>query len=202
MSLPISQARRWDVSQVEDACPTPTLPAQEIEDFVVNEIRKLAKDPELAKQVFAEASRQQKKLVPKLEAERKRLLKDKQAKGDEIRRSKIPVRGLLDAAGTNGRSAAFGVRPKVPFWGLAELEGVVCRIEGRAGEIDGELKSLRQNTIDPEDVAQKLAEFDGVWVVMHPAERVTLINALIHKVVCHPEGGIRFVFGSGADAFK
>lgn len=116
MSLPISQARRLDVSQVEDACPTPTLPAQSAsggEDFVVEQIRKLARDPELARQVFAEASRQQKKLIPKLEAERKRLLKDRPAKGEEIRRSKIPVRGLLDAAGTNGRSAAIGVRPKV-----------------------------------------------------------------------------------------
>ena len=70
------------------------------------------------------------------------------------------------------------------------------------GEIEGELKSLRDNAVDPDDVAQKLAEFEGVWEVMHPAERVALINGLVHEVVCNPGGGIRLVFGSGADAFK
>jgi hypothetical protein len=125
-------------------------------------MRKLARDPELARQVFEEASRQRKKLIPKLEAERRRLLKDKQSNGEEIRWSKIPVRGLVDAV-TSGRSAAIGERPKVLFRGLAELEGIVGRIGWRIAEIDGELDSLRGNIIDPEDVAKKLAQFEGVW---------------------------------------
>jgi hypothetical protein len=43
--------------QGRDACATPSPPAQEIEDFVVEQIRKLARDPDLARQVFEEASR-------------------------------------------------------------------------------------------------------------------------------------------------
>ena len=152
----------------KSACPTPTLPAQEIEDFVVSEIRKLARDPELLKQVFAEASRQQKKLIPKLEAERKQLLKDRQARGEEIRR-------LVDAVGTNGRSAAIGER-------LGELEGVVARIDGRIGEIDTELASLRGHSVNPEDVAMKLVEFEEVWEVMYPGERVQLVQSLIESI--------------------
>lgn len=155
-------------------------PAQEIEDFVVKEIRKLARDPELQQQVFEEASRQQKKLIPKLEAERKRLHKDRQAKGEEIRR-------LVDAIGTNGRSVAIGER-------LGELEGVVANIEERIGEIGTELASLREYSDDPADVAQKLVEFDGVWEVMQAAERVTLINSLVHEVVCGPGYGMQLVF--------
>ena len=67
---------------------------------------------------------------------------------------------------------------------LAELEAVVARIEGRVGEIDGELNSLRENAISPEDVARKLAEFEGVLDVMHPAERTTVIQSMIEAVTC------------------
>ena len=132
------------------------------------------------RQVFDEASRQQKKLIPKLEAERKRLLKDRQAKGEEIRR-------LVDAIGTNGRSAAIGER-------LAELEGVVARVDGRVTEIDGELASLREHCVDPEDVARKLAEFVGVWEVLTPQEQTRIVTLLIESIECGDidQVGIRF----------
>jgi hypothetical protein len=35
--------------------------------------------------------------------------------------------------------------------------------------------------------------------MLHPAERVALINALVHEVVCNPVGGIKLVFRSGND---
>jgi hypothetical protein len=60
---------------------------------VVDQIRKLARDPELARQVFEEASRQQKKLIPKLEGERKRLLKDKQDQGRGDQAVEDPCQG-------------------------------------------------------------------------------------------------------------
>ena len=156
------------LKQGRDACPTPNLPAQEIEDFVVEQIRKLARDPELVRQVFAEASRQQKAMIPKLESERKRLSKDKQAKGEEIRR-------LVDAMAAGKRSSAVAER-------LTELEGVIAKIEERVREIDAQLASLSEQAIDPDDVAKKLAEFEGVWAVLHPPEQLHLVRCLIGAV--------------------
>jgi len=154
---------------------------------VVEQIRKLAKNPELVKQVFEEASREQKKLIPKLEAEQKRLFKDNQSKSEEIRRSKIPVRGLVDAIGTNGRSAAIGAR-------LAELEGIVARIERRVAEIEAELTSLREHSVDPDDIAKKLAEFEGVWEVMWPSERSELIHQVMEAATCDGDGKVKIAF--------
>ncbi len=168
------------MKQGRDACPTPNLPAQEIEDFVVEQIRKLARDPELVRQVFNEASKQQKAMLPKLESERKRLLKDKQSKGEEVRR-------LVDVMAARKQSEAITQR-------LAEFEAVVARIEERVREIDAELASLQQSAIDPDDVAQKLAEFEGVWGVMHSFERGQLVHSLVEQLVCSPDGEIQVVF--------
>lgn len=148
-----------------DACPTPSLPAQEIEDFVVEQIRKVARDPELVHQVFTEATRQHRKLAPKLEKERKRLVKDRQAKGEDIRR-------LVDTVGTNGESTALGGR-------LAALEGVVAKIDRRVAGLDAEMKALRENAIDLDDVARKLAEFEGLWEVLGAQEQTALIQVMI-----------------------
>ncbi len=168
------------VRQGKDACPTPSLPAQEIEDFVVEQIKTLARDPELQRQVFEEAGRQQKAFIPKLESERRRLLKDRQAKSEEIRR-------LVAAIGVGRQSAAVTQR-------LAELEAVVGRIDGRAGEIDAELDSLRQRGIDSADVGRKLAEFDGIWEVLMPAEQTQMVQSLVETVTCGLERMITLRF--------
>jgi len=72
--------------QGRDACPTRSVAAQAIEDQVVGEIRKLARDPALIEQVFGEAIRQQAALTPRLEAERRRLLRERQQKQESIQR--------------------------------------------------------------------------------------------------------------------
>lgn len=41
--------------QGRDACPVPSLPAADIEEFIVGQIRRVARDPDLARGVFAEA---------------------------------------------------------------------------------------------------------------------------------------------------
>ena len=53
-----------------------------------------------------------------------------------------------------------------------------------AQEIEGELKSLWENVIDPDDVAKKLAEFEGVWDAMFPTERMALVQSMIDAVTC------------------
>jgi site-specific DNA recombinase len=168
------------MKQGRDACPTPNLPAQEIEDFVVEQIRKLARDPDLVRQVFNEASKQQRAMIPTLESERKRLLKDKQAKGEEIRR-------LSDAMAAGKRSSAITER-------LSELEAVTARIEERVREIDAQLASLQEQAIGPEDVAQKLAEFEGVWGVMHTVEQTQLVQSLIESIKFAGDGNAKIAF--------
>jgi site-specific DNA recombinase len=161
-------------------CSAPALPAQEIEDFVVAQIRKVARDPDLARQVFTEAAKQQRALIPQVKSEKTRLQRGKQAKGEEIRR-------LVDVIGSNGRSAAIGVR-------LAEVEAVVSNIDRRLAEIESEIENLERSAVDPGHVAQTLAEFDGVWDVMWPGERLALIHSVIASVTCNDRAGVSIEF--------
>jgi hypothetical protein len=77
---------------------------------------------------------------------------------------------------------------------LAELEVIVARIEGRGREVEAELNSLRENAIGPEDVAQKLAEFEGVWEVLHSAEQTLLVQLVIAAATCTDHDEVQFEF--------
>lgn len=159
-----------------DACPTPSLPAQEIEDFVVNEIRKVARDPELVKAVYEEACSQQKEHVEHLEAEKKRLQRQLQTKAEEAKR---PV----SAIGGKGKpfSAITGR--------LAEIEGSVAQTEDRISEIDRDM-TVVVNGLSANDVAEKLVEFEGVWEVMNPAEQIALVQSIVDTVDCNGSGDV------------
>src|SRR6266480_7290502 len=57
-------------------CPSPSVPAAEIEHFVLQRIRCIGTDPVLQQQVFAEAVRQDEVRLAELEAQRRTLEKD------------------------------------------------------------------------------------------------------------------------------
>lgn len=164
-----------------DACPTPSFPAQEIEDFVVNEIRKLARDPELQRQVFDEVVRQQKKMVPKLEKEQKRLQRDLQAKREEIKR--------LAAAIGAGETPMPSLTER-----LARLESVAANLDRRIAEIDCELREHRGLAASHESIANELSEFDGVWDVLTQAEQIQLVSGIVESIQCECDGRIDIQF--------
>lgn len=152
-----------------DAGPTPSLPAQEIEDFVVNEIRKLARDPVLQSQVLDEVVRQQRKLIPKLEKEQKRLQRELQAKREEMRRlataigaSKEPLESLTSR--------------------LAAIETTAAKVETRLAGIVGELTATQRAATSPIEISKSLMEFDAVWESMHPQEHTQLVNSVVHAI--------------------
>ena len=169
----------------KDACPAPYLPAQDIEDLVVGEIRKLARDDELARAVFQEAAGQQRALIPRLQTERQRLVRDRQAKSEQIQRL------LAVLATTDTPQPSVSER-------LAELEGIVGKLNGRLTEIDSELSALDQNCIDPDDVARTLAQFDELWDVLYPQERSRLVRSLISTITYEATGEVRIALNPGA----
>jgi site-specific DNA recombinase len=167
-----------------DACSTPSLPAQEIEDFVVEQIRKLARDPDLARQVFQEASRQQQSSIPLLKAERTRLQRERQHQAQEIKR-------LVTVIGAADRPS-----PSVTER-LSQLEESVATIDRRLGEIDSELHSIAQSTIDPGHVAATLAEFTELWDVLYPQEKTRIVHLMVERVVYGgDDDGIQLIFRS------
>jgi len=155
------------------ACSTRSLPAQEIEDFVVEQIRKLARDPDLIREVFQESIRQRQEQLTRLESERKRQTRKRQQKGEEIRR-------LVSAiAGTAGSSPALSER-------LAEAERQLANVDRRLQEIDAQTSTLRDQSIDLDGVTAALEEFEAVWGVMTFTEQGNLIRALVREAAYDP----------------
>ena len=133
---------------------------------MVEQIRKLARDPDLARQVFEEASRQQQALIHKLETERNRLQRERQAKSEDIRWLVAAIAAIeTPSPSVTGR--------------LAELEAICAGMGRRLMNIDSKPVALEQNRIDPDHVAATLTEFDRMWEVMYPTERSRLIRSLV-----------------------
>lgn len=168
-----------------DACSAPYLPAQDIEDLVVGEIRKQARDPELARAVFEEASGQQQALIPKLQAERQRLVRDRQGKSEQIQR----LLAVLASAETPQPSVSER---------LGELEGIVGNLSDRLTEIDSGLTALERNCIDLNEVTAALAQFDALWDVLCPQERTRLVRSLIATITYEATGEVRMALKPGA----
>jgi site-specific DNA recombinase len=162
--------------QGRDACATPSLPAQEIEDFVVEQIKKIGRDPELARQVFAEAAKQQRVQVRRLKAERKRLQRQRQQKGEEI--------GRLVAAIASSEQPLASLTER-----LVNLESAAGKIDERLTAIGSQLEAIKASVIDPDDVATALAEFEPVWEVLQPSERTRIVQLLIEAAEYDAQGG-------------
>jgi site-specific DNA recombinase len=165
-----------------DVCSTPSLPALEIEDFVVEQIRKLARDPDLAREVFEEASRQQQAAIPRLKAERTRLQRERQHNAQEIKRLVATV------AAADNPSPSLTER-------LSQLEESAGVIDRRLGEIDGEIAAVEQSTVDRGHVGATLAEFGEIWDVLCPQEKTRIVHLLVERVAYEgDQGGVQLVF--------
>jgi len=154
--------------QGRDACQTRSLPAQEIENFVVEQIRRLASDPDLAEQVFAEAAKQQRVRKRRLKAEQKRLQRERQHKGERIKElvavigaSPEPLASLTDS--------------------LRELESTIVRMDQRLTEISEELTTIDREKIDKDNVTAALSLFDPIWDELYPAEKARIVNLVIER---------------------
>jgi len=155
--------------QGKEACSTPSLPAQEIEDLVVEQIRKLANDPDMVDRVFTEAEKQRKAKIPRLKAEQKRLQRERQHKQERIKE-------LVAAIGKSSESISSLTES------LHELESAAARIDQRLTEIQTELAAINHTTIDRDDLTAALSAFGPVWDELYPAEKTRIVNLLIERV--------------------
>ena len=65
---------------------------------------------------------------------------------------------------------------------LAGLESAVQCLDQRLAAIRESLESLSCQAINREDVAAAMAQFTPIWDVLHPSERVRLVQLLVERV--------------------
>jgi site-specific DNA recombinase len=156
-------------------CPAPSVPAAEIEHFVLQRIRCIGSDSALRQQGFAEAVRQDEVRLAELDSQRRTLEKDLARWHGQERAQAGACRGE-DADG-----AALGF--------LADLQERIGTAEQQLVRAKEEMHALRRRRLDEGEVAVALEQFGPVWESLSPREQARLVQLLIEKVEHDGEAG-------------
>ena len=145
-------------------CPSKSIPAPEIERFVVDQIRAIGRDPGLVAETLNHARHQVQVSLDSLAEERHGIQKD-------LGRADCEIRALA-AAGTGEGTAAR----------LADLHERFRLAEGRLTAIRLETSRLEAELIDEGEATKALQQFDPVWTALSPREQARLLELLIERV--------------------
>jgi site-specific DNA recombinase len=150
-------------------CPAPSIPAGEIERFVVDQIKGIGRDPLVIKETLAQARRQAEDQIERLRAERGGL-----------------VARLRSAHAKLGRLAAES-QPGDPR--LADAHDRIREAERRTTEVDDELATLDGELVDETEATAALAEFSNLWDCLTPREQARVIELLVERVAYDGRAG-------------
>ncbi len=157
-----AQKRGWD------KCPSKSVPACEIERFVVDQIRCIGRDPSLAGDVIQRSHReigiQADTLIDEERLLRRNLDRWQSEVGETVR--KIPA----------------GQTSSVLLNVLADLQDRIREGEGRLSQVRAELETLRRVTIDESEATEALRRFDEVWESLSPRKQSEVVQLLVRVI--------------------
>ncbi len=151
-----------------DACPTGSIPAGQIERFVVEQIQSIGRDPALVAATVRQLQAQSARGTEELAAEEARL---QRALGDYD----LQLHTVVMQPSTGGEIERTTAR-------LADLQERIAAAQRRLVEVRDQAERLRRGTIDSSEVARALAEFDPVWESLRPHEQARLLRLLIERI--------------------
>lgn len=142
-----------------NACPAPSLPAEEIERLVVDQICGIAASPEMIEGVTEQIQKQLAEASAKLAQERKDVQR-------ELKRADAMLRS------GSGKS----LEPE-----QVELLEQLRKMEKRLTEIDQQLAG--QPSMSDINIGHMLEEFGQMWETLVPAVRTRVLDLLVEQVV-------------------
>ena len=144
-----------------DTCPAPSVPAEELERFVVDQIRVIGRDSSLLATSLAEIARRAEQEAHHLNQEAKLLTGHIHAAYGEL--SQVSVR-----PGSEDRTA--------------KIQTEIDKHQRRLAEIRRTLDSLATTRIDRNDVKRVFSMFDPLWNAMSPLDQSRLLRLLIDRI--------------------
>lgn len=147
------------------ACPSKSVPAEEIEQFVLQQIRAIGQDETLQAATLQQLQQQNQQAVAESQAGEQCLQRERKQLYAEIR--KIAERGTQDETASQT---------------LAELHEQVRRLEGRLLELRETLEEAEQQQVTQTELAEALQAFDPVWETLAPKEQVQALRLLIERI--------------------
>lgn len=152
-------------------CPSPSVPAGEIERFVIEQIQSVFAEPRLVEQTMEQIRSRSSKAEQRLEAERTSLTR-------QLRNDHEKLRAIAANASNSVRVS-----------GLPELQTRIDVAEDRLNEIAIELQSISSQAIDSNAVRTLLGNWEDLWERVQPREQVRLTSLLIERVDFDGLGG-------------
>ena len=151
-----AQARGWH------NCPSPSVPAPEIEQFVVDQIKGVGKDTEIANETLERSRQQREEAIGKLETEKRTLERDLHRHNSELR--KLAAEAKRDGVATDR---------------MADLQDRIRETEQRATEVREQIARLSRELVDANEVAEASAMFDPLWETLSAREQGRILQLLI-----------------------
>ena len=154
----IAQKKGWS------ACPYPSLPAGELERFVIERIKDLSQDPKLLAEVIRRAQGQLQRQIEDLKQQR-RLRENRARRINEnlCELTKMPY--------------APGVADE-----LAELQADMVKVEKAVGEINQQIVELQERMIGEDELTGTFEAFEPMWDSLRAAEKARLIHLLVQCI--------------------
>ena len=152
-----------------DKCPSKSIPAREIERFVVEEIKCIGQDEGLIANTLAEATAQARDRIQEIKVEQNTLQREIRHNNSETH--KLLARLPYCSESENPLTAR-----------LADLQERIGAAEKRLTEIREEAVAISREMIDETELAAALAAFDPVWESLSPKEQSRILHLLIERI--------------------
>lgn len=150
-----------------DSCPSKSIPATEIERFVVDRIRAIGRDADLVVRTVKEARRQLADRKVGLGSEARQIRRDLDQAHNALRRRLKVVPG--------------NSRPRRQV-AVPDEQEAIRALEGRLATVQTEHEDLWARGIDPADLREALRAFDPVWDRLTTPEQARVIQLLVERV--------------------
>lgn len=161
-----AQKRGWH------SCPSRSLPASEIEQFVVERIRDIGKDASLLEETLDQAREQEQSQLREME-------QDQRAAEREMNRLDRQIQSAARDANADQYAAAQ----------LAELQDQFRDAEMRHAELYKQIDKVQRRLITRDDLQAAMASFDPIWEALTPQEQARVLQLLIRRIEYDGEKG-------------
>ena len=149
-------------------CPSRSVPAPEIEKFVVDKIRLVGQDTQLVGEVVEQAKIQSEQELGALERERDGLVRELEYWNEAIRITAPTIRS--------------GDTNSISLEQLANCHENLRKAELRHSEVSEKIQAIRVIALTHDDVVKSLASFEPLWESLTVREQTRIVQLIIKQI--------------------
>lgn len=157
-----------------DRCPHGSVPAEQIELFVVEQLRGVMRDPELLARTLDQARQGHQERLAALAADEAALAREARGLTEQAR---VTRETIVEGGGAHAAARAGGHAAR-----LAELTDELGDVERQLAAVRSESEELRAELPTKSEVDSALTDFDGAWGTLTPRERANAVRLLVKTV--------------------